>query len=268
VLSANGVDPVNLAVEFTRTVPASGNLAVCGQQFWLGPTRAGTTIAFWADATVVHLLHDGVRLTTVPSRLTTAHLKQLLAAGAHPAGPPPIPGPIRPGAAVEVDRTVAPNGVISLAGRQHLIGYHLAGRRITARLDHGVLHLLDADRTLLRSLPNPLSTAEQSRLRDARPAGPPPAPPAGPPRVDRRVNCRGTLMIAGQRIHVGIRFAGRTVVVQATDATFRVHDGDQLIAEVARTTTKPVARFKVRKPEPPRPRRVSSASQDDHGARS
>jgi hypothetical protein len=83
VLSANGVDPVNLAVEFTRTVPASGNLAVCGQQFWLGPTRAGTTIAFWADATVVHLLRDGVRLKTVPSRLTTAHLKQLLAAGAH-----------------------------------------------------------------------------------------------------------------------------------------------------------------------------------------
>lgn len=98
--------------------------------------------------------------------------------------------------------------MISLVGRQHLIGYHLAGRRITARLDHGVLHLFDADRTLLRSLPNPLSTAEQSRLRDARPAGPPPAQPAGPPRVDRRVNCRGTLMIAGQRIHVGIRFAG------------------------------------------------------------
>jgi hypothetical protein len=40
-------------------------------------------------------------------------------------------------------------------------------------------------------------------------------------------------MIAGQRIHVGSRFAGRTVVVEATDATFRVHDGDQLIAEVA-----------------------------------
>jgi transposase-like protein len=93
-------------------------------------------------------------------------------------------------------------------------------RRNHPRLDHGVLHLLDADRTLLRSLPNPLSTAEQSRLRDARPAGPPPAPPAGPPRVDRRVNCRGTLMIAGQRIDVGIRFAGRTVVVEATDATF------------------------------------------------
>jgi hypothetical protein len=28
-------------------------------------------------------------------------------------------------------------------------------------------------------------------------------------------------------------------------------DGDQLISEVARTTTKPIARYKVRKPELP-----------------
>jgi hypothetical protein len=32
----------------------------------------------------------------------------------------------------------------------------------------------------------------------------------------------------------------------------RVLDGDQLVTEVARTTTKSIARFKVRKPEPPR----------------
>ena len=44
VLSVNGVDPVNLAVEFTREVPASGNLCVCQQQFWLGPERAGSTV--------------------------------------------------------------------------------------------------------------------------------------------------------------------------------------------------------------------------------
>ena len=35
------VDDVDLAVEVTRLVPASGNLTVCGQQFWLSPTRAG-----------------------------------------------------------------------------------------------------------------------------------------------------------------------------------------------------------------------------------
>jgi hypothetical protein len=47
-------------------VPSSGNLTVCGQQFWLGPTRAGTPITLWADTTVVHLLIDEVRLKTVP----------------------------------------------------------------------------------------------------------------------------------------------------------------------------------------------------------
>ncbi|MEV3927264.1 integrase core domain-containing protein [Actinomadura coerulea] len=36
VMSANGIDPVNLAMEFTRVVPASGNLVVCRKQFWLG----------------------------------------------------------------------------------------------------------------------------------------------------------------------------------------------------------------------------------------
>ena len=46
---------------------------------------------------------------------------------------------------------------------------------------------------------------------------------------------------------------GRTVTVEEVDTTFRVYDGDQLLAEVMRTC-KQVARFKARKPEPPRQR--------------
>jgi hypothetical protein len=234
-------------------VPASGNLGVGGQQFWLGPTHAGTTVGLWADATVVHLLRDGIRLKTVPSRLTIAHLRQLLADGAQPAGPPPLTTTAaQPGHPIEVDRTVNATGLIGLAGRQHPIGYHFAGRRITARLDHNVLHILDTDRILLRSLPNPLTPAEQARLRDARPGGPSPHPPTAPPRVERRVSCRGALAIAGQRIQAGIHLAGRTLSVESADTTFRIYDGDQLVTEVARTTTKNIARFKVRKPEPPR----------------
>jgi hypothetical protein len=42
------------------------------------------------------------------------------------------------------------------------------------------------------------------------------------------------------------------VTVEDAETTFRVHDGDQLLADVPRTTTKPIARFKARKPEPPR----------------
>ncbi|MEU5671032.1 hypothetical protein ACGF3C_19960 [Micromonospora sp. NPDC047762] len=103
---------------------------------------------------------------------------------------------------------------------------------------NGVLHLLDTDRTLLRSLPNPLTPAEQARIRDARPAGPSPTPATQPLRVERRVSSRGVLVIAGQRIHVGIGHAGQTLTVEDAETTFRVHDGDQLLTEVPRTTTK------------------------------
>jgi hypothetical protein len=51
-------------------------------------------------------------------------------------------------------------------------------------------------------------------------------------RVDRRVNCGRSLVTAGQRIHIGIQHAGRTMSVEAADTTFRIHDGDQVLAEV------------------------------------
>ncbi|MFE9692345.1 IS481 family transposase [Micromonospora sp. NPDC005806] len=245
-------DDVGLAVEVTRRVPASGNLTVCGQQFWLSPTRAGLPVTLWADTTVVHLLVDGVRLKTVPSRLTPGHLRQLLDDDGQPAGPPPITtGPVQPGAPIEVERLVNATGLISLAGRQHPVGYHFAGRRVTVRLDRGLMQIT-TDGVLLRNLPNPLTSAEIAGIRDARPAGPPPTPATEPLRVERRVSCRGTLVIAGQRIHVGNIHAGRTLIVEAGDTTFRVHDGDQLLTEVPRTTGKDITRFKVRKPEPPR----------------
>jgi hypothetical protein len=168
-------------------------------------------------------------------------------------------GRLQPVRCAELAQAVRDNGLIALAGRQHPIGYHLAGRRITARLDHGVLHILDTDHTLLRSLPNPLTPAEQARLRDAWPAGPPSTPAAEPLRVERRVSCRGALMVAKQRVHVGLAHAGRTLTVEAADTTWRIYDHDRLVTEVARTTTKPVVRFKIHRPEPPR-RRITLGS--------
>jgi hypothetical protein len=205
---------------------------------------------------VVHLLANGVRLKTVPSRLTVAHLQWLLVDGGHPAGPPPIPtGDAQPGTAIEVDRLINAVGAVSLAGRQHPVGYHFAGRRVTVRIGRGLLQLID-DGTLLRSLPNPLTPAELARIRDARPAGPPPQPATEPIQVQRRVSSRGALAVAGQRIHLGIAHAGRTVTVETADTTWRIYDGDALVAEVARTATTRIARFKVHKPEPPRRRAV------------
>ncbi|HYJ56059.1 MAG TPA: hypothetical protein VEX40_11205 [Mycobacterium sp.] len=80
-------------IEIARTVPGSGNLTACGLQFWFGPDRARQSITLWVDTTVVHLLVNGMGLKTVPSRFTTAQLRQLLADGGRLAGPPPIPIP-------------------------------------------------------------------------------------------------------------------------------------------------------------------------------
>jgi hypothetical protein len=47
--------------------------------------------------------------------------------------------------------------------------------------------------------------------------------------------------------------------VEAADTTWRIYDNDRLVAEVAGTTTKPVARFEVHNPEPPRQHRPRTA---------
>jgi hypothetical protein len=44
--------------------------------------------------------------------------------------------------------------------------------------------------------------------------------------------------------------AGHTVTVETADTTFRVYAGDELLIEVARTTTRLIARFKVANPNP------------------
>jgi hypothetical protein len=222
---------------------------VCGQQFWLGPQLGGTTITLWADTSVVHVIRAGIRLKTVPSRLSANDVHRLLATGGRPAGPAPLTtGPAGP---VEVDRLINACGALSLANHQHPVGYHLAGQRVTVRLDGHIMQLLDTDRTLLRTLPNPIPD-DMHRLRDARPGGPPAHVPPAPAPVQRRVDSRGAIMVASQRIHVGIGHAGLTVTIHTDDATFRVCDGDQVLTEAPRTTTKPIARFKARKPEPSR----------------
>jgi transposase InsO family protein len=43
------------AVELDKVVPASGNMSLCGNQFWLGPARSGQMVRFWIDCEWVHL---------------------------------------------------------------------------------------------------------------------------------------------------------------------------------------------------------------------
>jgi hypothetical protein len=139
---------------------------------------------------VVHILREDVRLKTLPSRVTLANLRHLLADGGHVAGSPPLA--THAGGPIEVDRLVGACGTVGLAGRQRPVGFHLAGQRVIVRLDGAIMAILDQDRILLRTLPNPLDAQQRQRIRDARPAGPTLHVPDTAQAVQRRVNCRMT----------------------------------------------------------------------------
>lgn len=236
-------------VEFDRVVPASGNLGVAGKQFWLGPARAGVTVTFWADHELIHLLIAGARIKTLRSHLSSTDLAALAAAGGRAAGPSPLP-PVEPdGTAIEVDRTVGRNGLVSLGSAQVLAAEILAGRRVSIRIDPTMLSFFDTEtRELLRTRPNPMTWDQVLRLRGSRPAGPPPRPTCEPVTVQRRASNSGVIMIAGQKIALGRLHARRVVTVHVAETTITIDldDGDQ--RTVTRTTTQPVRSIKAHRP--------------------
>jgi transposase InsO family protein len=236
------------ALEVDRVVPPSGNLAVRGQQFWLGPARAGLPVTLWMDTTTVHVSLDGCYLKTLPCRLSVVDLARLRAEGARPAGPPPVRQPsglLAEAGAVDIERTVTACGAVRLAGRQVSVGMVLAGRRVTLRLEAGLMHVI-AEGVLMRTLPFALSPGQRARLYGARLAGPAPQPAQGPLRVGRRVSCQGSLQVAGQRVQVGMGHAGKTVIVEVDESMLRIVDEHgQLLAAVPRTSSKEVKRFKA-----------------------
>jgi len=125
-------------VQCERVVTPTGNITVGRHQIWIGFAHVGRTIGVWADTTTIYLAYDrvgGPHFKTVPSRLSTAHLHRLRAAGASPAGPPPVShtaarGAVA-GAVIEIDRVVNTGGLITLGSRHISVGQPLAGQRIT-----------------------------------------------------------------------------------------------------------------------------------------
>ena len=234
-------------VEFERVVPASGNLQVAGKQFWLGPARAGLTVTFWADTSVIHLLVAGTRIKSVRSHLSVTDLARLAARGGRAAGPAPLPAGDG-AAAFEVDRAVNNSGLVGLAGHQVLAAEILGGRQVGIRIDDETLSFFDpSSRELLRVRPNPLSPDEVRRLRGLRPAGPPPRPRVEPVRVQRRVSAVGTVMVCRQTVSLGRPYAGQTVTVHVAESTITVElDGQGRV--IRRTTDIPVRHVKANKP--------------------
>jgi transposase InsO family protein len=242
-------------IEFDRVVPASGNMSVAHKQFWLGPARAGLVARFWADCDLIHVLIGGARIKTVRSHLSTTDLAKLVAAGAVPAGPAPLPG-IEDGAALEVERAVSSAGLISLANKQILVAERLGGMLVGVRIEQQTLLFFDpSTRELLRTRPNPLTREQVLRLRGLRPAGPPPRPSPEPIRIQRRASDTGVIMVAGQKVSLGRTHRGQVVEILVSETTLAIHLGDQDVRVIRRTTTQPIRNIKA-----DRPRTVPSVS--------
>ena len=244
-----------VAVELDRAVPASGNMSLCGNQFWLGPSRAGQVVRFWIDCDWVHLSVGGTRIKSLRSRFTVNDLDTLVAQGAIPAGPPPLASKPGPGSranktVVEVERTVARAGTVSLGQRVVLAAEILAGRRVGIYIEEGApLMFFDPDtRELLRTRPNPLEPGEAARLQRTRPVGSVPRPSTEPIRIQRRASNTGLIMVAGQKIALGREHQHTTVTVLVSETTLAIElpDADELI--VRRTTDQPIRSIKGQRP--------------------
>jgi transposase InsO family protein len=235
-------------VEFDRVVPVSGNLWAMGRQFWLGPSRAGQTVRFWAGVDTIHLSIGGARVKSLRSHLGAADLERLRRDGAVGAGPPPLPAVHAGSGAVEVDRSVSSSGIVSLAGRQVLAAEILQGRRVSIRVDVSVLMFFDPDtRELLRTRPNPLSAEQIRGLRGARPAGPTPRPSTEPVTVRRRASATGVFTVCGQKVSLGRPHAGQTITVHVSQDTLAVELDDETLT-IARTTSRPAWQLKPHRP--------------------
>jgi hypothetical protein len=211
--------------------------------------RAGVTVTFWADHDTIHLSIAGARIKTLRSHLSTTDLAALATTGERPAGPPPL-SPAQPSAALELDRTVSPGGLVSLGAYRLLAAEILAGRRISIRIE--ALMFFDPDtRELLRTRPNPLTYDQARTLRGARPAGPPPRPSVEPVTIQRRVWDTGVIMVAGHKLALGRSNAHTVVTVHVAEYTITVEFPDGAQRTFTRTSTKPVRSYKAQHPRTP-----------------
>jgi hypothetical protein len=112
-------------------------------------------------------------------------------------------------------------------------------------MDGTQMAVISGEGDLLRTLPCPVPAGDRFRLRGARKAAASPPPPAGPVTVQRRVSSRGGIMVATQKIQVGLIHAGKIVTVTAGDHSFRLEIDGQAAGVVARTTTREIHRYKA-----------------------
>jgi len=151
---------------------------------------------------------------------------------------------------IEVDRTVNASGVVGLAGDQVSVGFQLAGQRVTLRMEGPLMAVIGSEGMLLRTMTCPVPVHSRYRLRGARRAALIRPAPGSPITVQRRVSCRGGLMVARQKIQAGMIHAGKTATVICENSHFRLVIDGETIAVVPRTTTSEVHRYKANATHP------------------
>ena len=193
---------------------------------------------------------------TLRSRFSVNDLALLTAQGASPAGRAPLPSRGGPGSRagrtiVEVERTVAKPGTVSLGSRVVLAAEILAGRRVGIYIEDGapLLFFDPQTRELLRTRPNPLEPGEAVLLQRQRPVGEVPRPSTEPIRVQRKASNTGVIMVAGQQLALGRGFTGQTVTVLVSETTLAIELPDQDTRTVRRTTEQPVRSIKGQRPQ-------------------
>ncbi len=82
--------------------------------------------------------------------------------------------------------------------------------------------VISHDGRLLCTVPCPVPARDRNRLRGARRATKSPPPAAGLVIVQRRVSQRGSVMVATQRIQVGLIHARKIVTVTVGDHSFQL----------------------------------------------
>jgi Integrase core domain len=155
-------------------------------------------------------------------------------------------------AEVLFERSVTGAGNISIGDHIMGAGLPLAAQRVTLRLEGPVAHIL-ADGVLVRTLACPVPEHARPRLRGARAGSASQPQLPKPQKVLRRVSVRGTIMIGGQRIQVGLPHAGKTaeVTVEVSD-TFAVRVPADITVIASRNSSREIRRHKAAR-YPPRP---------------
>jgi hypothetical protein len=146
-----------------------------------------------------------------------------------------------------------PSGLAGLAGTQFNVGFELSVQRVTVCMEGTLMAVVSQDGTLLRTLPCPVLVRDRRRLRGARRAASISAPsPASPVTMQRRVSQRGQIMVATQRIQVGMIHARKIVTVTADDHTFQLDIDGQVVATVLRTSGREIHRYEAYATHQPR----------------